>query len=239
MVQAFHLCVGVIDRRTPSLSSGSMSHPNWAPLAIYSSSLACKLVKSSEGERSSATKSGHRGGKPSRSAVLNRSQRERLTQARWGERFAPSVRQRETRGRVEAYTGAVAFRPLSKHRRQVEAAAGPVSPPVGDMMMRFGAVSCQERVAVCRDLVDREDAWGSARSSSARTSRKDRGYGIIASFFLVSGVKDECLFLVPSVGLRKAAVGVERRAPREPSGVHRRRHGIVIGFGAGEKRWAA
>ncbi len=66
-----------------------MSQPSAAPLAIYSSSFCCRTVKSSEGERNSATKAGHKGGKPSFSSAVSRSQRVRSTQARSGERLAP------------------------------------------------------------------------------------------------------------------------------------------------------
>jgi hypothetical protein len=75
-----------------------------------------------------------------------------------------------------------------------------------------------------------------AKRETGKQQRKD---GIIASFFLVSGVKDECLFSVSSVVLRQLRLGSKGEHLDEPSRGHRRRHGIVIGFGAGEKRGAA
>src|SRR5437667_11520200 len=56
---------------------------------MYSCIFDCKSLKESEGDRSSTTKSGHRGGKLLRSSSLNAFQRSSLIQARSGERSAP------------------------------------------------------------------------------------------------------------------------------------------------------
>src|SRR5262249_24366707 len=59
------------------------------PFVMYSCIFACNVAKSSERERSSTTKSGHRGGNSSCSSALSASQRERVTHARSGESLAP------------------------------------------------------------------------------------------------------------------------------------------------------
>src|SRR5215211_5604213 len=66
-----------------------MSQPSCAPFATYSCIFVCKVAKSSERDRSSTTKSGHKGGNSSCSSKVNGDQRERLTQSTPGERLAP------------------------------------------------------------------------------------------------------------------------------------------------------
>lgn len=66
-----------------------MSQPNWPPLSRYSCIFSCKLLKRSEGDRSSSTKSGHSGRNFCRCSGISVAKRDRLTHTASGARVAP------------------------------------------------------------------------------------------------------------------------------------------------------
>jgi len=89
---------------------------------MYSSSLARCSARLSLGDRSSSTKSGHRGGNLRRCISLKAFHRDLVTHARSGARSAP-FGSRNPRRRVEPEPRAVALHPRRELADQVEVAA--------------------------------------------------------------------------------------------------------------------